>query len=152
MLPRFRHLLVPLDFTPKTRQALDVAFELAVENRARVTLLHVIETIDSAAEEDDEIREFYASLENRAWLELQESARRFEGTQVPVEQKVHRGKRAPEIVRYAAGHDVDLIVMSSHPVDLSQPGRGFATISYQVSVLCPCAVLLLKQDQTRRHP
>jgi nucleotide-binding universal stress UspA family protein len=146
MLPRFQHLLVPLDFTPKNRQALDVAFELAIENRARVTLLHVIETIDAAAD-DDEIRQFYDSLESRAWLELQTAAERFVGTQVPLEQKVRRGKRALEIARYAAGHNVDLIVMSSHPVDLTQPGRSVATVSYQVSIACPCAVLLLKQDE-----
>jgi nucleotide-binding universal stress UspA family protein len=146
MLARFHNLLVPLDFTPKNRQALDVAFELAIENRARVTLLHVIETFDSAAD-DDEIRQFYASLENRAWGELQVAAERFAGTQVPVGQKVLRGKRAAEIARYAGEHGIDLIVMSSHPVDLTQSGRSLATISYQVSIACPCAVLLLKQDE-----
>lgn len=145
MLPRFQHLLVPLDFTPKNQQALDVALELAVENRARLTLLHVIETIDTAAD-DDEIQQFYASLENRAGLELQSAAERFAGTQVAVEQKVCRGKRAAEITRYAGEHGVDLIVMSSHPIDVSHPGRSLATVSYQVSIACPCAVLLLKQD------
>ena len=47
MLPRFRHILVPLDFDPKNQGALDIAIEVAQVNSARVTLLHVIEGRES---------------------------------------------------------------------------------------------------------
>ena len=42
----FRNILVPVDFTLKNEPALDTALELARGKDARVTLLHVIETIE----------------------------------------------------------------------------------------------------------
>jgi nucleotide-binding universal stress UspA family protein len=46
MLSNVRHILVPLDFTAKNQAALEIARELASQNKASVTLLHVIETIE----------------------------------------------------------------------------------------------------------
>ncbi len=69
MLSRFRHILVPLDFSEKNQAALDVAFELAVTNEARVTLLHVIETLDLP--DDPEVEQFVEHLRERADRELE---------------------------------------------------------------------------------
>ena len=54
MIPRFKHILVPVYLTPKNRAALEIAFELAVENKARVSLLHVTEKIELPGEEPDD--------------------------------------------------------------------------------------------------
>jgi len=144
MRNRFQHILLPVDFTQKNRGALEITFELAVENQTRVTLLHVIETIEAAGEPDDELREFYARLEQRAGSELESMMQRFEETKVNVEAKIRIGRRAQEILQFAEEHDVDLIVLSSHPIDREQPIESLGTISYQVSVLCRCPVLLVK--------
>ncbi|MBS0262845.1 MAG: universal stress protein, partial [Planctomycetes bacterium] len=61
MLPRFKNILVPVDFTEKNLAAVDIAFEMAVSNHARVTLLHVIETLDGGV--DDDLEQFYRRLE-----------------------------------------------------------------------------------------
>ncbi len=53
--------------------------------------------------------------------------------------------RAKGIALYAAENDVDLIVMSSHPVSPEKRGHGWTTISYQVSAICQCSILLVKQ-------
>ena len=143
MLPRFTHMLVPIDFTQKNRETIDVAFEIGIENRAKVTLLHVIETID-AVSEDPEIDEFYRKLELRAVEELDAVAQRFCDTDVVIEAKVRYGKRAAEIVRYAVDRHVDLIVMGSHSVNVEHPASGWGTVSYQVSLLCQCPILLVK--------
>lgn len=143
MIPRFQHILLPLDFTEKNQAALDVAFELAVANRAAVTLLHVIESIDLS--DDEEIQEFYRQLEERAEGELELRSQRFTEAGLNVEWKIRYGKRAKEIVAFEREHDIDLIVMSSHPLDVEQPARSFATLSYQVAVLCRCPILLVKQ-------
>ena len=45
---------------------------------------------------------------------------------------------------YVMQNEVDLVVMSSHRVDLADAPRGWGTLSHQVSVLCPCAVLLIR--------
>jgi universal stress protein A len=143
MLPRFGHLLVPLDFTAKNQAALDIAFEIAEVNAARVTLLHVIERIDEAAE-DEETSAFYERLRQRADAELESRSQRFLEAGLATEYKLRWGKRAEEIVRFVGERDVDLIVVSSHVIDATQPAKSLATLSYQVSILAPCPVLLVK--------
>ena len=46
MVPRFHHILVPLDLTSKNDAALNIAFEVAVQNKAAVSLLHVVQKIE----------------------------------------------------------------------------------------------------------
>ncbi|MCA9090095.1 MAG: universal stress protein [Planctomycetaceae bacterium] len=143
MLPRFQHVLVPLDFSGKNHSALEAAFEMAKVNSAKVTLLHVIERLDEAVEVP-ETASFYDRLQQRADAELERHAQRFVESNIPVDYKVRLGKRVVEIVRYIGDHNVDLVVLSSHPINPEQPGKSLSTISYQVSVLSPCPVLLMK--------
>jgi len=142
MQPRFGHILVPVDFTPGNRAAADIAFELAVQNKARTTLLHVIETIEYIP--DEEMVGFYQQLEERANSELDLISQRFETAHVNVACKIRYGKRAQEIVRYELEHDVDLIVMSSHRIDSERPVQSLGTLSYQVALICQFPVLLVK--------
>lgn len=142
MRPRFEHILVPVDFTAKNQGATDIAFELAVQNKARTTLLHVIEAIEFIP--DEETVEFYRHLEERANGELDLISQRFENAHVEVACKIRYGKRAHEIVRYEMDHGVDLIVMSSHRIDADHPAQSLGTLSYQVAMLCQCPVLLVK--------
>jgi nucleotide-binding universal stress UspA family protein len=142
MLARFKKILIPLDFTEKNLAVLDIAFELAVANRARVTLLHVVETLD--VESDAEMNQFYDRLEKRADSELERMSQRFVDAGLTIERKVRFGKRLPEILQSCTEHNVDLMIMSSHKPNLQKPHQTWATLSYQVSVLCPCTVLLVK--------
>jgi nucleotide-binding universal stress UspA family protein len=142
MLPRFQHILVPVDFTEKNLTALDLVFDLAVASRARVTLLHVIEAID--VEPDAELNRFYEKLQERADSELERLSQRFVAAGLAVDSKTRYGKRLTEIVSDIVERKADLVVMSSHKPDLAKPLQTWATLSYQVSVLCPCPVLLVK--------
>lgn len=142
MLPRFSHILVPVDFTEKNRAALDIAFDLAVVNPARVTLLHVIETLESGS--DAELDRFYARLNTRAETELESMSQRFDDAGVVIDRKVRYGRRLQDIVSDSIERQCDLIVMSSHKLDPDRPFQSWATLSYQVSVLCQCPVLLVK--------
>ena len=143
MVPRFQHILVPVDFSAANREALEIVFELATRNHARVTLLHVIETLD--VEEEGEVKEFYDRLEQRARREFEPLQQRFADAELNVHAAIALGKRARQIVEYAADHGADLIVMSSHLIDADHPLQSLATISYQVSIAAPCSVLLVKQ-------
>lgn len=145
MLPRFRNILIPVDFTKKNRTALDIVFEVAVDNHATVSLLHVIESIDVGDDQPDpEVEEFYGRLTDRAAAELDAMSQRFREAGIDVQAKTRFGQRAVEIVRYAREHNTDLIVMRSHALDPSQPDRNAVTLSYQVSLMCPCPILLVK--------
>ena len=137
----FSHILVPVDFTEKNRIALARAVEIAQPASARVTLLHVIEELEGA--DDQESDAFYDALRRRAEQKMQD-LRESSSAQPPPASEIILGRRGPDILQFAAENDVDLIVMSSHVIDPGEPSRGWATLSYQVSIVCPCAILLVK--------
>ncbi len=142
MIPRFQRILLPVDFTPKNESALEVARELATQYDATISLIHVIETINLP--EDDELRDFYSELEKRSRTQLAAFADRFDEAKTPVDQEVRFGHRAEEIVGFTVEQAIDLIVMSSHPIDAGTPMRNWNTLSHQVSLLCACPILLVK--------
>ena len=140
---RFRHILVPTDLTARTESALQLAGQLVSRAGARVTLLHVIESIEGLAL--NEVKPFYERLEQRARKAMAASARRARGEDAPTPAlAVVRGRRAEEIVKYAAANAVDLIVLASHRVNPSIVERDWGTISYKVGILAQCPVLLVK--------
>ena len=142
MISRFQHILIPLDFTEKNLEALNIAFDLAVVNKARVTLVHVVEQI--RGEMDDELSQFYARLRVRAESELESTSQRFDQAGIAVDCKIRIGHRLHEIVTDSVERAADLIVMNSHKPDPTRPLQTWATLSYQVSMLCQCPVLLVK--------
>lgn len=145
MIPRFSHVLIPLDLSPRNTAALDVAFEIAVENKARVSLLHVIQRIDEQGDEpDDELKLFYEQIRRRAESDIETLSQRFSEAGVDVETKVSVGYPLQDIVWFAESHRVDLIVMSSHPVNKDDIARSLGTLSYKVSIACQCPILLVK--------
>lgn len=141
----FRNILVPVDFTLKNEAALNTALDLARGtggNEAKVTLLHVIETIEHV--EFEEMADFYRGLETRAAAKLFGMEDRFNQALVPVYHEVIYGKRAETIVRHAEEREVDLIVLSSHKVDRDHPALGVGAISYRIAIVARCPVLLVK--------
>jgi nucleotide-binding universal stress UspA family protein len=138
----FKRILVPVDLSEKSSEAVDVASRLAATNQGHIVLLHVIETIEHL--DFDDLRVFYTKLEDRATAGLDRLTNQVSLAGVPAQAETVYGKRAKSIVEFAANHRVDLIVLNSHRVEPDQTGYGFATISYQVAVLAPCPVLLLK--------
>lgn len=138
----FQHILIPVDFTEKNQAALNVALEMAGPFKARITLLHVIEMLDSQT--DDELEEFYKSLETKAVENLARLGGDLQKRGVEVASEALLGKRVRTIVEYCLEQSVDLVVLSSHKVDLSRPQESLGTLSHQVSILCQCPVLLVK--------
>ena len=139
----FNHILVPVDFTEKNHAALAAAVQLARQSDARITLLHVIEFIDFP--DDEEISSFYDKLQRRSEHELDKLLSLFAEEDVDVTVETVINNRSKGIALYAVENDVDLIVMSSHPVDPRLRNEGWGTISYQVSALCHCSIMLIKQ-------
>ena len=138
----FRHILVPVDFTKKNAKALEMAARLAEGTKARVTLLHVIERIERIP--PDELETFYETLEGRAAARMGPLAARL-SQRHPVRGEILLGNRRQEILRYAVRHKVDLIVLSSHA--LGARGAGGRSISHDLALVAPCAVLLVRQGE-----
>lgn len=138
----FNHILIPTDLSDHARSALELTKKLVESREIRVTLLHVVEEIAQATR--DEFQDFYQDLEQRSASKLNELAKVFDRTDPQVERHVIYGSPAVEITKFAEQNEVDLIVLASHTVAAGQPGRGWGTLSYKISVLAPCPVLLVK--------
>jgi nucleotide-binding universal stress UspA family protein len=138
----FQRILVPVDLTEKSQHAVDVALELASQSRAKVDLLHVIETVEHIEFED--MRSLYKRLEDSARKGLKEFSQPFVEQGLNIACDVTYGHRTRGIIEFAINNSVDLIVMASHRIDPDRPGHDWSTISYGVAVLAPCSVLLVK--------
>lgn len=138
----FKNILVPTDFLDDNQHALEIAVRLCSMDDGKISLLHVIEVIQNTTFE--EFEDFYSSLEKRSFKGLNDIIHRLDISQAEVEPQVVYGNRTQEIVRYAEENNVDLIIMKSHKVDLEEPIQGWGTISYKVSILARCPVLLVK--------
>ena len=137
----FKHILVPTDLTDRSTTALEVAVKMALLEGGKITLLHVVETIEDS--ECNEFEDFYRKLERRAYRRLNKMAGLFEES-VLIEKQITFGKRVGGIVRYAHERDIDLIVLSSHRIEPQDMTSGWGTISYRVSILSHCPVMLVK--------
>jgi nucleotide-binding universal stress UspA family protein len=138
----YRKILVPVDLTDRHTKALDSAGHLARQAGGEVTVLHVIEPIHGASR--DEEAEFYDRLERTAQAHLERQAEHLAAQQVPAQTAVVYGPRGTGVVRFAHEQQFDLIVLMSHPIDVTQPGQGWGTLSYFIGVAARCPVLLVK--------
>jgi nucleotide-binding universal stress UspA family protein len=138
----FQSILVPTDLTERTGKALDLAVGFASAASARVTLLHVIQTVDGLT--FDELKPFYERLRDKASKRMADLARRQGTTGVDIDAEIVYGSRAETIVKTATARRADLIVLASHRVNPSMVGRDWGTISYKVGILAQCPVLLVK--------
>ncbi len=137
----FRRLLVPVDLSGRSHEALSVARELVSPGEGELTLLHVIETIEGS---DEELEAFYSRLEQRARGVLDELASQIPDEGPQIRGEVTYGRRSLEIVAFAERHGHDLIVIGSRRIDQEQPASGWPSLSHQVAILAQCAVLLVK--------
>jgi nucleotide-binding universal stress UspA family protein len=135
----FKKIMVPIDLSDSKNPALLIAKKIAKQNDAQLTLLHVIEKIEFLP--SVETKNFYAQLKKTGGEKLQKIAGSLDARH---KTKLILGNRAKSIVEYAAKHDIDLIVMNSHRIDLKEPNKGWGTISYKVAILSQCPVLLVK--------
>jgi nucleotide-binding universal stress UspA family protein len=138
----FTRILVPVDLTGRHRQTVEIAASLVAAAGGRVDLVHVVEVIPGISMEDD--RDFYRRLESRAQQEMEDLGGILHSQDVAFEAVVTYGSRVREILRWAEEHDTDLILLTSHKIVVDKEGEGWGTLSYQLGILAPCSVLLVK--------
>jgi nucleotide-binding universal stress UspA family protein len=105
--PRMQRLLVPLDFSGKSRQALRHAVPIAQKFSARIHLVHVLPPAGKA-DRDEMIRRRLAALKRLGGM-----AEQFLPPRVRAECAVLDGKPAEAILNLAAKHSIDLIVLTT---------------------------------------
>jgi universal stress protein A len=138
----FKKIMLPVDLSDRHRQALQAAADLAKQSGGEITLLHIIEVITGLSMEEE--RDFYKRLEKKARNHLTPLADHLKQHQIPLRTEILYGHRGPEVVRYAAEIGADLIVLTSPRMDPNNPGVGWGSLSYKISIMSQCPVLLVK--------
>ncbi len=129
---RLQKLLCCVDFSENSPRALEYAFSLALEYRAEVALLHVLEDSEGHADEQAHALKCMEDLipsEARNWATL-----------VPT---VRTGKPYEQIIEHATQTQTDLIIMGvrgRNALDLAL----FGSTTHRVIQLGPCPVLVVK--------
>ena len=138
----FQNILVPTDLSKKSTKAIDIAIKIGAESNCKITLLHVIETIEDA--DYEEFDEFYEKLKVRAERKMDEMVHNKKIKQSAIRKEIAFGKRVKEIVRFAYENGIDLIILTSHKIEKIDASDGWATISYRVGILSHCPVMMIK--------
>jgi nucleotide-binding universal stress UspA family protein len=151
--PLFRRILCAADLSDASQGTLDVAFSMATENDARITLLHVVaslpgETDARASIAVPEIAPLRLALTEWAHTLLSDAvpdtARKF----CEVSERVETGTPWSEILRVAAEWDADLIVMGAHTRGAA--GRMlFGSTASHIVRRARCPVLVVRETQGR---
>lgn len=138
----FQRILVPTDFSKKSKKALDIAVNIASHEKGVIHLLHVIEIISDTTFE--EFKDFYKNLEKRAEKHMNAMLTKYPDNRTDIRRDIVYGNRTQEILKFAVDKKMDLIVMPSHKIDMKDPSQGWGTISYKIGILSSCPVMLIK--------
>ncbi len=138
-------ILVPVDFSPASRKALDTAIEIAVGTHARIELLFVEELLVYRGVRYEEILSPETREQHRAEAEQKLEEWHALVREAGVEGSWRRIEGDPrrDIVRVAKDSDVDLVVLGAK-------GRSrlaellLGSVAHDVSRHLHCSVLLVR--------
>lgn len=130
MLPNYKNILYATDMTPNSEYAFKHAVMMARRSKAKIHLLHVVPEIDagfrsyvSAIMGAGKLESFEEQHEEEARNDLKKRLETFAHDELeahPEDLKniagieVVHGHAAPQILRAAERHEVDVIVMGTH--------------------------------------
>src|SRR5690606_8769829 len=143
---RVTSVLVPVDFSSHSREALRYARELAASYEAGLTLLHVVEETLHPAFYGPALRSIYDAIpdiEDQAVPELERFFGETEGADVAARFVARPGRAASAIADHAEEEGHDLIVMATH-------GRTgverflMGSVAEKVVRRAPCPVFTVK--------
>ncbi|MFH1843921.1 MAG: universal stress protein [bacterium] len=143
--PDTERILVPIDFSPYSLKALDLARNLAQLYDAHLQLLYVVQPplLPSFYVRSKKGMLQMDELLNHAEQELLRCNSEAEGPDIPIEIHVQTGRAASTIIRFAAEENSDMIVMTTH----GMTGMKYfliGSVAQKVIQRAPCPVLTLK--------
>jgi nucleotide-binding universal stress UspA family protein len=147
----FQRILCPLDFSKHSNRALDMACELARDNKAKLTLMHAYVIPSYPLPEGYVLAssETVAEILSKTQQAMNEARARCVAAGVPqVEIVLSEGAAFAEIVRVAREQAADLIVIGTH----GRTGLKHAllgSVTEKVVRKAPCAVLTVRDPEQR---
>lgn len=146
-----KSILFPTDFSEYNEAALKLASTLASESKATLYIIHVhdVQSFSAAAGE-------FSYLDAPTWHEqLRNAEEQLENVvpsipSVSYERECLTGNPVVEILKFAEGHNVGLIVMASHG-RTGLPRLLMGSIAEGVMRKAPCPVLIVKQPAPKHE-
>jgi manganese transport protein len=148
----FQEIGVALEHSPGDAEVISAAVTLARSNKARLTLIHVVDTPGTLVYGEESASQHGA--QDKAYIE--DLAREIEARDLPVDIMLRRGTPVDEIVRVTEEFPFDLLVLGSHGHrGLGDLVYGATVDSVRHAVRCPVLVVrttgrerALREEQT----
>jgi nucleotide-binding universal stress UspA family protein len=139
-----QHILVPMDFSESSNQALDYAITFASKLQARLTVLHVVEVFPLGSADMTTVPEAYIEdLKMEADRTMQSYLARITAAGLTGDIVVKHGPVFQEIMEVAKTQHVDLIIMGTHGrTGLSHLFLG--SVAERLVRFAPCPVLVVR--------
>lgn len=141
------NILVPIDFSDYSKNALKYAVQFAKHFHAKIFLVYVVEPTIYPADfsmGQVAIPSMDADLQKRADEELTSLAKNFIDPSVEVETMIKTGKPFVEINDTAREKDIDLIIIATHG-HTGVEHLLFGSTAEKVVRKAPCPVLTLRE-------
>jgi nucleotide-binding universal stress UspA family protein len=113
----FKHIILPIDGSDFSLQAVDLAASLAKEQGSSCTVLTVVDIVPAAAlaaATPDLVNAWLKTLDEQAHVAVNEAVDRMRAAGIEANAEVAKGSPADAIVEMAKRQAGDLIVMGSH--------------------------------------
>ena len=139
-----RTILVPVDFSERSRKAAEYAAGFARDYEASLIILHAVDPLLAAGRlESRELRRLKAASRKEAEQQLQEFGRKLAASEVRMRLTLRSGPAVEEIVSFADELKANLIVMASQGRSgLSRLLVG--SVTERVVRAAPCPVLVVR--------
>lgn len=142
-----KNILVPIDFSDYSKNALRYAVQFAQQFKAKMFLVYVVEPMIYPADfsmGQVAIPSMDSDLHSRAEEELKNLAASFINKVVESETIIKTGKPFVEIIEIAKEIDADLIIMATHG-HTGVEHLLFGSTAEKVVRKAPCPVLTLRE-------
>ncbi len=148
----WQRLLVPVDFTEGSREALKLAVSLAADPEDRITLLHVIAP-ESVLHRGNAVMMTLSKTEAELQAEAETRLRRWAdqeaGPDIKVETVVRRGPVHREILHVAKTRSCDVIVLATEAKNWLQ--RLFlGSVTRRLVRNAPCGVITIRPPRPQQ--
>ena len=113
-MKKIKKMLVAVDFTKFSDQAIDYTRMIAHEFNAKILLFHVIEQFTYSVSDTIQVVDHYTTLKGIALQMLEDRKKKLKKRGLTVDTLVVKGNPSMEIVKQSKKICPDLIVMGSH--------------------------------------
>ncbi|GCE20547.1 universal stress protein [Dictyobacter kobayashii] len=144
----FKHILVPLDGSPRSEQALTLATHIAQYDHSSLLLLRSVEIMSIYSMQTIGMMERIQNLEQEGAQKYLDSVKKSALLEpIPTMTKVYVGDASAAILRAISQQDIDLVVLCSHGyTGLKHWVLG--SVAQKIARACPVPVLIQRDE----HP